>query len=74
MVIGAITQVSFIYVAQGVLAVAIGIWLRYYSKIYPRIYLNTWSYSALFFFYMLPPIHSLLRRQAIIFGYDTLQA
>lgn len=50
MVIGAITQVSFIYVAQGVLAVAIGIWLRYYSRIYPRIYLNTWSYSALFFF------------------------
>jgi signal transduction histidine kinase len=39
-------QTPFLYLAQFALGLGIGIMLTYFSRIYSRIYLRTWSYSA----------------------------
>src|SRR3954466_15461013 len=39
-------QTPFLYLAQFVLGLGIGVMLTYFSRIYERIYLRTWSYSA----------------------------
>jgi signal transduction histidine kinase len=44
-----VTQAAFMYLAQSFIGLAIAIVLRYFSRIYPRIYLTTWAYSSFFF-------------------------
>jgi signal transduction histidine kinase len=39
-------QTPFLYLAQFVLGLGIGVMLTYFSRVYKRIYLRTWSYSA----------------------------
>jgi len=39
-------QTPFLYLAQFVLGLGIGVMLTYFSRVYERIYLRTWSYSA----------------------------
>jgi signal transduction histidine kinase len=39
-------QTPFLYLAQFVLGLGIGIMLSYFSRVYERIYLRTWSFSA----------------------------
>ena len=39
-------QTPFLYLAQFVLGLGIGIMLTYFSRVYARIYLRTWSFSA----------------------------
>jgi signal transduction histidine kinase len=39
-------QTPFLYLAQFALGLGIGIMLTYFSRIYARIYLRTWSFSA----------------------------
>lgn len=39
-------QTPFLYLAQFVLGLGIGIMLTYFSRVYARIYLKTWSFSA----------------------------
>ena len=39
-------QTPFLYLAQFVLGLGIGIMLTYFSRVYTRIYLRTWSFSA----------------------------
>jgi signal transduction histidine kinase len=40
------SQTPFLYLAQFVLGLGIGIMLSHFSRVYSRIYLRTWSYSA----------------------------
>lgn len=39
-------QTPFLYLAQFILGLGIGLMLTYFSRAYARIYLRTWSYSA----------------------------
>jgi len=39
-------QTPFLYLAQFALGLGIGVMLTYFSRIYSRVYLRTWSYSA----------------------------
>lgn len=39
-------QTPFLYLAQFVLGLGIGILLTYFSRLYERVYLRTWSFSA----------------------------
>ncbi|MEI9919498.1 MAG: HAMP domain-containing sensor histidine kinase [Bacteroidota bacterium] len=39
-------QTPVLYLAQLVLGLGIALMLTYFSRVYPRIYLKTWSYSA----------------------------
>ncbi len=39
-------QTPFLYLAQFILGLGIGIMLTYFSRVYTRIYLKTWSFSA----------------------------
>jgi len=39
-------QTPFLYLAQFVLGLGIGVMLTYFSRVYDRVYLRTWSYSA----------------------------
>lgn len=39
-------QTPFLYLAQFVLGLGIGIMLTYFSRVYERVYLRTWSFSA----------------------------
>jgi two-component sensor histidine kinase len=40
------TQTSLFYLAQFTLALGIGLMLTYFSRIYDRVYLRSWSFSA----------------------------
>src|ERR1041385_5014367 len=40
------TQTPVLYLAQLVLGLGIGIMLTYFNRVYHRVYLRTWSYSA----------------------------